>query len=146
VLQQAFKHLKSESPIVCTEVMNFSLYTYPSFPILEKYWKSLNELQEKFGGDPHVGMKLGAYLKDAGFENIRTFPLPSHLDKTDPKHKKEFLVYWKSLFASAFPEMRKANVCAEEEFQEVLKCFDVLLEKDDSILYYSPMRAVAFKR
>jgi SAM-dependent methyltransferase len=146
ILQQAYSNLCLNSPIVCTEVMNFTLYSKPNYKSIEAYWSALNELQNKYGGNPNIGVELGSLLHNSGFVNIETFLMPSLLDKRDLKHKKIFLEYWQSLFASAFLELRSGNYCTEATLAEAMDSFEKLKENADSVFFYSPMRGIGYKR
>jgi len=144
VVQEAFRCLQPGAPIVCTEVMNFTLQSSPVCEALQKYWHALNTRQLQIGGDPNVGLKLGAFLDAAGFRDICTEPLVRFFDRRAPQERAAFLDYWTSLLASAEADLVSAGSIAPGDYARVSAEMDQLKADPESIYFYTAMRGVGF--
>ena len=110
ILSEVKRVLKPGSRLFIREVFNQLWYTDPPSATLNGYWRSFNEQQLKLGGDPFVGVRLGSYLQDVGFNEIQVEFRTPFFDKRNLKTRDELLYYWRDLFLSGetpSAEMRK---------------------------------------
>lgn len=127
------------------EVMNASFYLHSACPAVMAYWEAMNRQQEAAGGDPCVGAKLGNYLLEAGFDEIKTSVWTHHYDQRDRDALIRQINYWESLLLSAAPQLLDANLVDAGLIQEMSQEFARLRTDPRSVFHYTPIkfRAVA---
>lgn len=145
VLKEAYRLLKPGGKIFITEVHNDSFKTFPRKEYAHAYMEAFNELQIEMGGDPHIGIKLGYHLDQAGFTNIRKQSLHQLHDNSDQNAKANFVTYFKNLYLSAAEELIKCGKIDNDLLQNMIADFEELINEGNGIYYYSPIQAVAEK-
>lgn len=144
-LKNTFDHLEPGAVIYCSEVFNQTLFLDPYSPAAIKYWFEFNDLQWTIKGHPFVGAKLGHYLKEAGFTDIRTEVRPFHFDSRSPKIRSAFIDYFFQILLSAEKEMIKTGRVSKELVNEMHKEFEVVKRTQDSVFFYAYIHATARK-
>jgi SAM-dependent methyltransferase len=109
VLDEVRRVLVPGSPVVCSEVLNATLFVHPGSPHTGTFWAALNEEQLAMGGDPFVGAKLGNLLMAVGFHDVVTEVKSFHLDNRDREERAAFLGYWSELLLSSAPALLAAK-------------------------------------
>lgn len=137
--------LRPGAPLYCTEVFLASLYLQPLCPAIMRYWQILQSFQEKLGGDPQAGVRLGSWLSQAGFERIDLYPLFVQLDRrtTDADYRAHFWTYWHELFMSAAPGLKDAGLADAALFAAVEADFERLRRDPDAIFHIDAVQARA---
>jgi len=107
VLSEVRRVLKPGSRIFISEVMNFSFFLDPYCPSIWKFWIALNDQQYEQGGDPFVGVKLGTFLRDAGFADVDTNLRVLFADKREPEFRSTVITHWRDLMSSGADELLK---------------------------------------
>ncbi len=90
------------------EVDNATFRTRPEIPEVVEVMRALNEAQLRGGGDPYVGQKLEAYLRQAGFSRVEVERSLLRGDASDPAFFRAFAVEFAEIFESvdeALPQM-----------------------------------------
>ena len=130
--------------LVCiAEVFNHTLHLEPRIPVLERYWQAYNTLQTELGGSPNVGVRLGSLLAEAGFHDIQAWPNPLHYDRRASDARRAMLDYWLPLLLSGAPALLNAGRITPTDAEELERGLKKARESDDTIFYYSFMKAVA---
>lgn len=130
--------------LVCiAEVFNHTLHLEPRLPVLERYWQAYNSLQTELGGSPNVGVRLGSLLTEAGFQDIRVWPNPLHYDRRASEERRAMLDYWLPLLLSGAPALLNAGRITPTDAEELERGLKKARESEDTIFYYSFMKAVA---
>jgi SAM-dependent methyltransferase len=145
VLQEALRVLKPNGRIVITEVMNFTFFLDPYSPNVSKYWMAFNDYQYENTGDPFVGVKLGQLLKTAGYVDIQTNALNTHIDGRDPKLRHQVLEDWQGLLDSSADRLIEAGYVTQDLRKEMNAGFERAKQNDHAIVYDSIMQAKAYK-
>lgn len=114
VLSEVRRVLVPGSPVVCSEVLNATLFIDPYSPDTLRYWTAFNEHQMSIGGDPFVGAKLGNLLQQVGFRDVVTEVKTLHLDNREPVERAETLAYWSDLLLSGAPALLDAGKVTSE--------------------------------
>jgi SAM-dependent methyltransferase len=83
-----------------TEVDNSSFRIFPEHPTVTEVMGALNQTQQRSGGDPFVGQKLGALMKAAGFQRVRLIPVPLRSDGPDRTRYRAFAEEFAEIFES----------------------------------------------
>jgi SAM-dependent methyltransferase len=147
VLREVMRVLKPCGVFYCTEVFNSGLYAYPQQPALEHYWRAFNCLQEELGGDPDVGVRLGALLNAAGFEPIAFYDVSAQMDARlpDPAARRDFVDFWQSLLLSGAPKLEQHGRISAQEISALKSAFSNLAENPQAIFRYAAMQARGLK-
>lgn len=143
VLTEARRVLRPGSRVVITEVMNFSFFLDPYCPAIWKFWITLNDYQYDQRGDPFVGVKLGNFLRDAGFSDVQTNLLSLYADKREPELRTKVITHWEELICSAAPELLNKKRVSQELVKEMKNEFKTIKANPNAILYDSFMQATA---
>ena len=101
VLSEVRRVLSPGSIVYVTEVMNSSFFLDPYSPNVWKYWMAFNEYQLEQKGDPFVGAKLGNFLMQLGYKDIKTEIKTWFFDNRYPQLRKDHIDYWEKLLLSA---------------------------------------------
>lgn len=145
LLREAQRVLKPGGLAILTEVYNSTLHYVPRSPAIMDYWKQFNRLQQHFGGDPDVGVRLGRLLKDSGFTAIDTVTLLRHFDKRDLSERNAWFTYWEGLMYSAKEALLEKKWIDSQLLKSVADEFTALKADPDAIFFYVPIRAYASK-
>lgn len=146
VLKETARCLKKNSPLFASEVFNSTLFVDPYSPNLLKYWMQFNDLQWTLGGHPFVGAQLGNLLSKSGFKKIHTELRPFFYDSRWKKERKQFIDYWIELLLSAAPLLLKHKRVKKSEISRMKKEFLRIRHSEDSVFFYSWIRAEAVKK
>lgn len=143
VLKRVKAHLKSGAKIYCSEVFNQTLFIEPYSPYFLKYWFEFNDLQWSLGGHPFVGGRLGHYLKEAGFVDIKIEVRPFHFDSRDSARRKIFMEYFYQILLSAKNSLIKEGRVTKEMVRKMDQEVELFKKAPDSIFFFAWMRATA---
>ena len=143
ILAEARRVLCSGAQIYCTEVNNSSLFVHPYSPATLRYWFAFNDHQWNLKGDPFVGCKLGAYLNQAGFQDIQTRVVSFHLDGRMPKLRAQFMDYWIALLLSGAPGLLKAGKIDLDTVTEMKRELELIKVDPAAVFFYSCIQATA---
>ncbi len=145
VLQEALRVLKPGGKVYITEVMNFTFFLDPYSPNVWKYWMAFNDYQYEKTGDPFVGVKLGQLLKTAGYTDIQTKVLNTHIDGREPALRHQVLEDWRDLLDSSAERLIDAGYVDQNLRKEMNAGFQRAMENNHAIVYDSVMQAYAHK-
>ncbi len=147
VLREVLRVLKPGGVLYCTEVFNSGLYAHPHQPALEHYWRAFNRLQEELGGDPDVGVRLGALLNAAGFEQITFYEVSAQMDArlADPAARLDFVDFWQTLLLSGAPKLEQHGRITMADISALKSAFSNLTENPQAIFRYAAMQARGLK-
>lgn len=143
VLSEVRRVLEPNSKVIITEVMNFSFFLDPYCPAIWKFWMTLNNFQYERGGDPFVGVKLGTFLRDAGYADVETKILTLYVDKREPDLRERVILHWRDLIMSAVEELLHQERVNQDLVVAMKKEFDEILKNPNAILFDSFMQASA---
>ncbi len=143
VLAETRRILQPGSRIVITEVMNFAFFLDPYCPAIWKYWMTLNDHQYDRGGDPFVGVKLGNFLRDAGFTDVNTKLLTLYADKREPELRTKAIRYWEELMYSAAADLLKEKRVTPLLVKQMKREFKEIVANPNAILFDTYMQATA---
>jgi ubiquinone/menaquinone biosynthesis C-methylase UbiE len=143
ILREVLRVLRANGVIYCSEVMNATFFVHPYSPATLQYWFAFNDHQWSLKGDPFVGAKLGNYLIEAGFQNVKTEVKVHHYDNRAPKRRADFIEYWTNLLLSGAPGLLQAGRVTQELVDEMKKELTRLKYDTDAVFYYSWVQARA---
>lgn len=143
VLSEVRRVLRPGSVVYITEVMNSSFFLDPYSPNVWKYWMAFNEYQLKQSGDPFVGAKLGNFLMQLGFRDIRTEIKTWFLDNRHPQERKDCVDYWTDLLLSASDQLVDAQYVSEEVVKDMKKEMEAVASDPNAVFFYSFVQAKA---
>jgi ubiquinone/menaquinone biosynthesis C-methylase UbiE len=143
VLSEVRRVLAPGSRVVITEVMNFAYFLDPYCPAIWKFWMTLNDQQYDQGGDPFIGVKLGTFLRDAGFTDVQTNILSLYADKREPELRRRVLQDREELVFNAASELLSQGRVTESHVNSMKKEFRDILKNPNSISFELFMQATA---
>jgi ubiquinone/menaquinone biosynthesis C-methylase UbiE len=143
VLAEVRRVLREGAPIVCSEVLNATLFVHPPTPHLARYWTAYNEHQLALGGDPYVGAKLGNLLGAAGFREVTTQVQSYFLDGRDPGGRADMVAYFAELLLSAAPGLVESGRVAPGVAEAMREELAAAGRAPDGVFFYSFVRAMA---
>lgn len=143
VLSEVRRVLVPGSPVVCSEVLNATLFIDPYSPDTLRYWTAFNEHQLSIGGDPFVGAKLGNLLQAVGFRDVVTEVKTMHLDNREPVERAETLAYWSDLLLSGAPALLDAGKVTSEVVDGMRKELARAARDPNSVFFYAFIQARA---
>lgn len=143
VLSEVRRVLRPGSRIVISEVMNFSYFLDPYCPAIWKFWMAFNDYQYDRSGDPFIGVKLGNFLRDTGYTDVRTHVKLMYADKREPELRDKLLRDREELMMSAVEELLSAGQVDKELVEEMKREFQSVKKNPDAITYDSFMQATA---
>ena len=147
-LLEAARVLRPGGVLNCTEVFNASWHVEPKCPAMREYWDAFNALQRELGGDPEVGIKLGALAAEAGFTAVEARPLPVLLDArmTDAAARRAFLGYWETLWLTGAGQLLERGRVTRELVAAMREEFAVLARNPAAVWHYSAWQVRAVTR
>lgn len=143
VLSEVRRVLRPGSVVYITEVMNSSFFLDPYSPNVWKYWMAFNDYQLNQSGDPFVGAKLGNFLMQLGFHDIRTEIKTWFLDNRYPQARKECVEYWADLLLSASEQLIDSKAVSKEVVEEMKKEMSRVANDPNAVFFYSFVQARA---
>lgn len=141
ILEESHRLLRSGGRILCTEVLNATLYLHPYSPATLQYWFAFNDHQWNIKGDPFVGAKLGGMLHDVGFQDITVRNVIFHYDSRSPKMRSMMFEYWTKLLLSGAPSLVAAKRVNQNLVSEMTAELNSLKNDRDAVFYYSAVQA-----
>lgn len=145
VLKEAYRVLKPNGIIYCTEVQNNHLHLEPYSSFLMDYWDKYNQLQMDMGGDPFVGVKLNDVLRQSGFECVELYPQLMHHDQHDPKGRERMVNYWTELMLSGLNGLLQAQKIGEHDREKIVAEMQKVKTNTNGVFAYSFMQARGVK-
>ncbi len=143
VLSEVRRVLRTGSIVYVTEVMNSSFFLDPYSPNVWKYWMAFNEFQLEQKGDPFVGAKLGNFLMQLGYKDIRTEVKTWFLDNRHPQERKNHIEYWMELLLSASDQLLQAQMVTEEIVDGMKEEMARVANDPNAVFFYSFIQARA---
>lgn len=143
VLSEVRRVLRPGSVIYVTEVMNASFFLDPYSPNVWKYWMAFNEYQLEQKGDPFVGAKLGNFLMQLGYQDIRTEIKTWFLDNRSPQARKDCIEYWTELLLSASEQLVAAKYVSQDVVQGMRDEMARVASDPNAVFFYSFVQARA---
>lgn len=143
LLEQAKVYLKPNGKIFITEVYNDSFDYAPRIASFDSYYKAFNSQQISLGGNPNMGVSLGALLVETGYANIKVKPAPFFLDKATATKRKLFFEYWFDLMLSAKDQLLANNYITAEQLKAFETDYAQIYTDENAYFFYSPIQAEA---
>ena len=142
-LREIRRVLRPGAALYCTEVFNAGLHTEPACPAVAEYWQAFNALQRRLGGDPDVGIRLGALLDATGFAEVRVADISPCLDArlADPAARRETFAFWRDLLFSAADQLLAGDTVTPALIDAVAAEFEMLAETRDAVFRYGARQA-----
>jgi ubiquinone/menaquinone biosynthesis C-methylase UbiE len=144
ILKEVHRCLRPGGKIICNEVMNSTFFIHPYSPATLTYWFQFNDHQWYMKGDPFVGAKLGNYLTQAGYRDIKLNPHIEHCDSRDEKQRAFIIDYWIELLQSGAPGLLKAKKVTHSLVKEMEVELKALKKDPNSVFFYSFMQAEGY--
>jgi len=145
VVKEAKRVLKRNGKIFINEVLNSTFYVEPYSPSVLKYLFEFNDYQWTIKGDPFVGAKLGVFLADTGFRDVKIITCPHHFDKRQKKKRNDYLKLWRDIFLSAIPGLLETKRVTAKHITNMKKEFETLRRRRDALIYWSAIQGHALK-
>jgi ubiquinone/menaquinone biosynthesis C-methylase UbiE len=140
VLREVRRVLTATGSAHFVEVDNSSLRTTPPCPDVDQVMAALCAAQQRAGGDPYIGRRLGALFTEAGFTKVAVRPAELHGTARDPANflaiVEEFAEIFESVTEALGPEQASQLQRAAAEVR-------ALLHRPGADLYYCGFAAVA---
>ena len=143
VLSNIRKIVRPSSPIWITEVNNSSFFIDPYSPNILKYWMEMNDYQWSIQGHPFVGLQLGNYFLESGYQDIKIDIRNFYFDSRDPKGRNEFMGFFLSLLKSASQNLVAEGRVTEELVDIMDQELVRVLEAKHSLIQYGWVRGLA---
>jgi ubiquinone/menaquinone biosynthesis C-methylase UbiE len=137
ILRECVRVLRPGARVFVTEVYDTSLTIEPRQPAIEKYWAAFCDLQQRAGGHPNIGARLGVYAARAGLEVVSHRFVPVLGDGRDRGKRKAQLEYFRELLRSAAPQLLRAGMYSPAGLEEVWRAFDAVDADEDSLICYT---------
>lgn len=143
VLSEVRRVLNPGSAVYITEVMNSSFFLDPYSPNVWKYWMVFNEYQLEQKGDPFVGAKLGNFLMQLGYKDIKTEIKTWFYDNRSPQLRKDHIDYWEKLLLSASDALIEAGRIEPEVVEGMKQEMARVSSDPNAVFFYSFVQASA---
>lgn len=144
ILKEIRRCLKPAGKVICNEVMNSTFFIHPYSPATMTYWFQFNDHQWSIKGDPFVGAKLGNYLTQAGFRDVKMTPRIIHCDNRNSKQRALIIDYWADLLLSGAPGLLKAKKVSAFLIKEMEAELKTLKKDPNSTFFYAFMQAEGY--
>lgn len=141
VVREVLRVLEPGGVATFLEVDNATFHTTPTFPVVVALLQQLNAAQQRAGGDPFVGTRLGALFEQAGFREVQVRALPMRGTADDPAFFRAFAEEFAEIFESvdeAMPEMRAQIVAACQALRS-------LPQTEGASMHYTPIMVRAVR-
>lgn len=147
LLGEAKRVLRPGGLLVCTEVFDSGLYTWPAQPDLAAYWRDFTTLQTELGGDPDVGVKLAALFARTGLEAIELRDVSPQMDArmASNQERRAFVEYWRDLLLSGADKLLMHGRVTVESVAAMERSFTDLANDPDAIYRYGAFQAFGRK-
>ncbi len=143
VLSEVRRVLCPGSVVYVTEVMNSSFFLDPYSPNVWKYWMAFNEYQLEQKGDPFVGAKLGNFLMQLGYKDIKTEIKTWFFDNRYPQLRKDHIDYWEKLLLSASDKLIEDGRIEVEVVEGMKQEMAKVSNDPNAVFFYSFVQASA---
>ena len=143
VLGEVRRVVMPGAPVVCSEVLNATLFLDPYSPATLRYWMAFNDHQLSLGGDPFVGAKLGNLLQSVGFRDVQTDVRSFHLDNRAPVERAEMLAYWSDLLLSGAESLIQANKISSDVVARMTEELTEVGRNPNAVFFYAFVQARA---
>lgn len=144
ILKEARRSLKPAGKIICNEVMNSTFFIHPYSPATLTYWFQFNDHQWSIKGDPFVGAKLGNYLTQAGFRDVKMTPRIIHCDNRNSKQRALIIDYWADLLLSGADGLLAAKKVTASLIKEMEAELKTLKKDPNATFFYAFMQAEGY--
>jgi ubiquinone/menaquinone biosynthesis C-methylase UbiE len=142
-LNEVRRVLKPGSVVYITEVMNSSFFLDPYSPNVWKYWMAFNDYQFENAGDPFVGAKLGNFLLELGFTDIKTEIKTWHYDNRNQIQRQEIIEFWTNLLMSAKDTLVESGLISIEIANDAHEELKRVARDPNAVFFYSFIQASA---
>ncbi|NCN26709.1 class I SAM-dependent methyltransferase [bacterium] len=143
VLAEAKRVLRPGSKVVISEVMNSSFFLDPYSPNVLKYWAAFNDYQYDKSGDPFTGVKLGNFLLNQEYKQIRTAVKSLYFDNREPLKRENAIDYWTKLLLSAAPQLLLEKYVEQETVDGMKKELAAIAKNPSAVFFYAFIQATA---
>lgn len=143
VLSEVRRVLRPGSVVYVTEVLNSSFFLDPYSPNVWKYWTVFNEYQLEQKGDPFVGAKLGNFLMQLGYKDIKTEVKTWFFDNRYPQLRKDHIDYWEKLLLSASDKLVDDGRIEQSVVEEMKVEMARVSLDPNAVFFYSFIQASA---
>ena len=144
ILKEIRRCLRPGGKVICNEVMNSTFFIHPYSPATMTYWFQFNDHQWSIKGDPFVGAKLGNYLTQAGFRDVKMNPRIVHCDNRDSRQRAIIIDYWTDLLLSGAPGLLSAKKVTAPLIKEMAAELKTLKKDPNSTFFYAFMQAEGY--
>lgn len=134
-LSEALRVLRPGCWALFNEVQNSTFFLDPYSPSLWRYWTAFNEWQSTHGGDPWIGAKLGDLLARAGFVEVEVEPRLWLLDSRRPDERREKMLFWQDLMASAAPVLLRDGAVDEDLVAGMMADWEAALDNAEAVFF-----------
>lgn len=142
-LNEVRRVLSPGSTVYITEVLNSSFFLEPYSPNVWRYWMAFNDYQFENAGDPFVGAKLGNFLLELGFKDIKTEVKTWHYDNRYPNERRETIEFWTNLLMSAKDQLVQENIVSKELAENAHQELRKIASDPNAVFFYSFIQASA---
>ncbi|MEM7038177.1 MAG: class I SAM-dependent methyltransferase [Bacteroidota bacterium] len=138
VIREAHRVLAPGGVIYCTEVVNSQVYIHPPAPIFPPYWDEFNRLQQEYGCDTDIGMRLGTLFYKAGFRDLDLYDASVYMDarNRDIDFRHRLTENWIGVFMSAAETLIERGRVSESVRESIPAIFWDRFENMDAVVSY----------
>ena len=144
IVDECYRVLKKGGVISISEVQNNNLHIVPNSSFILDYWSKYNTIQLELGGNPYVGVEIGNFIFNAGFNEIINLSRNFLLDNNYPTERETMVNYWTNLLLSGFDELLKNNKVIASDRKKI-KSELSKIKKNNGVFHYSFIQAQGVK-